>query len=79
MDKSTRSYKIRKSGNSDVTTIPQEVKEQLGVTTGDSIQYILLPDGSFKIEKATEVADIDSIVDSVMTQYEEAIKDLVDL
>ena len=36
MDK-IRKYKIRKSGNSDVTTIPNEVKEYIGVKTGESI------------------------------------------
>lgn len=74
-----KSYKIRKSGNSDVTTIPQEVKDRLGVETGGAISYVLLPDGTIKLEKAQEKVNIDLIVESVMNQYEDAIKDLIDL
>lgn len=74
-----KSYKIRRSGNSDVTTIPAEVKERLGVETGGAISYIFLEDGTVKIIKAEEKVDIDSIVDAVMDQYEDAIKDLIEL
>lgn len=35
-----KSYKIRRSGNSDVTTILAEVKERLGVETDGAISYI---------------------------------------
>ncbi|AUB52334.1 MULTISPECIES: addiction module antitoxin [Enterococcus] len=78
MDK-IRKYKIRKSGNSDVTTIPNEVKEYIGVKTGESISYIFDKDGAVRIVKAQEEIDIDTIVDSVMNQYDQALKDLVDL
>ena len=64
--KKMKKYKIRKSGNSDVTTIPPEVKEFMGVQTGDAISYVFQSDG-------------DSLVDSIMNQYEDALKDLVDL
>ena len=74
-----KSYKIRRSGNSDVTTIPAEVKERIGVETGGAISYIFLEDGTVKIVKAEEKVDIDSIVDAVMDQYEDAIKDLIEL
>ncbi|MGM0157244.1 hypothetical protein IGI47_001554 [Enterococcus sp. AZ191] len=77
--KMTRKYKIRKSGNSDITTIPPEVKKYIGVETGESIIYIYQTDGTVKIAKAEEELDIDSIVDSVMDQYNQALKDLVDL
>ena len=70
-----KSYKIRRSGNIDVTTIPAEVKERLGVETGGAISYIFLEDGTVKIVKAEEKVDIDSIMD----QYEDAIKDLIEL
>lgn len=79
MEEKTKKYKIRKSGNSDVTTIPSEVKEKLNLQTGESISYIFETDGSVKIVKAEEEVDVDSIVASVMSQYEKAIKDLVDL
>lgn len=78
MDK-IRKYKIRKSGNSDVTTIPNEVKEYIGVKTGESISYIFDKDGAVRIVKAQEEIDIDAIVDSVMNQYDQALRDLVDL
>lgn len=79
MAKLERAYKIRKSGNSDVTTIPQKVKDALGVKTGEAIEYVFLADGSVKIEKAKEAVDVDALVDSVMAQYEEALQDLVEL
>ena len=78
-DVDTKKYKVRKSGNSDVTTIPVEVKEKLNLKTRESIRYIFETDGSVKIVKAEEKVDVDSIVDAVMSQYEQAIKDLVDL
>lgn len=78
-DVDIKKYKVRKSGNSDVTTIPVEVKEKLNLKTGESIRYIFETDGSVKIIKAEEEVDVDSIVDAVMSQYEQAIKDLVDL
>ena len=77
--KKMKKYKIRKSGNSDVTTIPPEVKEFMGVQPGDEISYVFQSDGSVRIIKAPEEPDIDSLVDSIMNQYEDALKDLVDL
>ena len=77
--KKMKKYKIRKSGNSDVTTIPPEVKEFMGVQTGDAISYVFQSDGSVRMIKAHEEPDIDSLVDSIMNQYEDALKDLVDL
>ena len=77
--KKMKKYKIRKSGNSDVTTIPPEVKEFMGVQTGDAISYVFQSDGSVRMIKAQEEPDIDSLVDSIMNQYGDALKDLVDL
>ncbi len=67
--KMTRKYKIRKSGNSDITTIHPETKKYIGVETGESIIYI------YQEEKL----NIDSIVVSVMDQYNQPLKDLVHL
>ncbi len=47
----------------------QKQKKYIGVETGESIIYI------YQEEKL----DIDSIVDSVMDQYNQPLKDLVDL
>ena len=46
--KKMKKYKIRKSGNSDVTTIPPEVKEFMGVQTGDAISYVFQYDDALK-------------------------------
>ncbi|MEO2650082.1 addiction module antitoxin, partial [Enterococcus mundtii] len=51
----------------------------IGVKTGESISYIFDKDGAVRIVKAQEEIDIDTIVDSVMNQYDQALKDLVDL
>ncbi|HFJ5580756.1 TPA: hypothetical protein ACGU2V_000488 [Enterococcus faecium] len=59
--KKMKKYKIRKSGNSDVTTIPPEVKEFMGVQTGDAISYVFQSDGSVRMIKAQEEPDIDSL------------------
>ena len=67
--KMTRKYKIKKSGNSDITTIHPETKKYIGVETGESIIYI----------SQEEKLNIDSIVNSVMDQYNQPLKDLVDL
>lgn len=67
--KMTRKYKIKKFGNSDITTIHPETKKYIGVETGESIIYI------YQEEKL----NIDSIVNSVMDQYNQPLKDLVDL
>lgn len=67
--KMTRKYKIKKSGNSDITTIHPETKKYIGVETGESIIYI------YQEEKL----NIDNIVNSVMDQYNQPLKDLVDL
>lgn len=75
----TRKYKVRRSGNRDITTVPPEVKEYIGVKIGESISYIFQTDRTVKMVKAQEESDIDSIVNSVMNQYEKALKDLVDL
>ncbi|KAF1302530.1 MULTISPECIES: AbrB/MazE/SpoVT family DNA-binding domain-containing protein [Enterococcus] len=79
MKNETKKYKVRKSGNSDVTTVPPEVKNWLQVNTGGSISYIFESDGSVRMVKAAEEVNVDAIVDSVMEQYNQAIKDLVDL
>ena len=52
--KKMKKYKIRKSGNSDVTTIPPEVKEFMGVQTVVAISYVFQSDGSLLMIKAQE-------------------------
>jgi len=37
-------FKIRKSGNSSIVTVPDSVKEALHVKEGDHIQYVTLED-----------------------------------
>ena len=57
----------------------KRTKKYIGVETGESIIYIYQTDKTVKIAKAEEKLDIDSIVDSVMDQYNQPLKDLVDL
>ncbi|HLR91763.1 MAG TPA: hypothetical protein VK048_01770 [Atopostipes sp.] len=38
------SFKVRKSGNSSIVTVPNVVKETLGVRDGEEIQYITVKD-----------------------------------
>ncbi|HAQ0580164.1 TPA: addiction module antitoxin [Enterococcus faecium] len=68
--KKMKKYKIRKSGNSDVTTIPPEVKEFMGVQTGDAISYVFQSDGSVRMIKAQEEPDIDSFCHVVVSSIE---------
>ena len=48
-------YKVRKSSNSDITTIPQEVKRALGIETGDSISFIITSGGEIEVKKSEEI------------------------
>lgn len=77
--KKTKNYKIRRSGNSEITTLPAEVKGYIGFQTSESISDVFERDESVKMIKAVEEVSIDSIVDSVMDQYDKALKDLIDL
>ncbi len=73
------SYKVRKSGNSDVTTIPSEVKKVLGIQTGDSISFTITDSGSVEIKKVEPQVDIDVLIEESMDQYHRLLSKLVDV
>ena len=72
------SYKVRRSGNSDIVTIPSNVKEFLNITEGDSIVFVADGD-SIRLEKETPVLDVDQIIYNVMNQYDTLLSKLVEL
>lgn len=72
------SYKIRKSGNSDITTIPKQVKEALALETGDQIEYIIDAKGNVSMKKKVEKHDIDALIEESVSQYYTLLEDLVD-
>ena len=59
------SFKVRKSGNSSIVTVPNVVKETLGVTDGEEIQYITIKDEN----------DESVVVMKKVSSYETADKD----
>ena len=73
----TKAFKIRKSGNSDIATIPQEVKQALGVQKGDSIRY-LIKDDKVEIVKDIPQPDIDALIEESITQYHVLMHELVE-
>lgn len=72
------SYKIRKSGNSDITTVPKEVKEALDLETGDQIEYIIDTKGHVIMRKKIQKHDIDSLIEESVAQYHELLEELVE-
>jgi putative addiction module antidote len=72
------SYKLRKSGNSDITTVPKEVKDALELETGDKIEYIVDTKGTVTMRKKVEKHDIDSLIEESVEQYHELLEELVE-
>lgn len=73
------SYKVRKSGNSYITTIPADVKKALNIETGDSVKFVLKSDGKVELVKAEAKVDIDKLIENSMAQYNELLDKLVDV
>ncbi len=72
------SFKIRKSGNSDITTVPKEVKEALDIKTGEQVEYIIDSKGSVTMRKKIQKQDIDSLIEESVAQYHELLEELVE-
>lgn len=71
--------KLRKSGNSNVLTIPEEVIKVLDVVEGQAITFNVV-NGKVVLEAVKQCAnedDILSIADKVSKQYDSALKDLM--
>lgn len=73
----TKAFKIRKSGNSNIATIPQEVKQALDVQEGDSIRY-LIKDDKVEIVKDIPQPDIDALIEESINQYHVLMQELVE-
>ncbi|GEK91117.1 AbrB/MazE/SpoVT family DNA-binding domain-containing protein [Alkalibacterium kapii] len=71
-------YKIRKSGNSDITTVPKDVKEALNLETGDQIEYIIDSRGIVILKKKTEKQDMDVLIEESVEQYHVLLEELVE-
>lgn len=74
----SQAYKVRRSGNSDIITIPSFVKERLSIDVGDTISFVEI-DGTIRVEKEEQKIDIDKIVDQALNQYHDLLTELVDL
>lgn len=85
------SFKVRKSGNSSIVTVPNVVKETLGIIDGEEIQYVTVKDENDESmvvmkklnEKANEENDMDDEVKELFNQtlekYDDIIKALAEL
>lgn len=74
----TGTFKIRKSGNSDITTVPKQVKEALDLETGDQIEYIIDSKGTVTIRKKIQKDDIHALIEESVAQYHELLEELVE-
>lgn len=72
-------YKLRKSGNSHIVTIPSDVKETLGIDDGDMIAFNIDDNGVVKISKAEKEIDVDQAIEDTLNQYYELIGELANL
>lgn len=85
MEKELMRRKVRKSGTSVVATIPPKVLEELNLQPGDDILFEKRNNGEIVLKKEKSLADymgLDTefmqVVNESMTEYEEALKSLVD-
>lgn len=67
-----KSYKLRKSGNSTISTIPLKVKKLLNVEDGDRIEFAVVGN-EVRIRKAESVIVIDDSIKNVINQYFETV------
>lgn len=58
------SFKVRKSGNSSIVTVPNVVKETLNVKDGEKIQYITVKDENDESIVVIKKMDLDNTTDS---------------
>jgi len=73
--KAVDTFKVRKSGNSSIVTVPSSVKEALHVEDGDQIQYVTVEDENdqaivvVRKEKNNETNSDTGIDSEVMEAY----------
>lgn len=73
-----KSYKLRKSGNSTISTIPSKVKELLNVEDGDKVEFVVVGN-EVHLQKAESVIDIDKSVQNAINQYHGMLDKLRDM
>ena len=74
----TLQRKTRKSGHSIITTLPPDVLEQLNLSVGDQVEYVLTGN-RVEIRKATqEEDDFLATVQAVMNDYHTSLEGLVE-
>lgn len=73
-----QSFKVRKSGNSAIVTIPSFVREKLNINSGDSLVFVEM-DGVITIQKEEPKVDIDKAMKKALNQYHDLLEELVDL
>lgn len=71
------SYKVRRSGNSDITTLPLNVQEALNIEPGDAVRYII-KDNRVEIIKDVPTVDVEDVISETIEQYSELLTKLVD-
>ena len=67
---------LRKTGNSTVITIPNKIKETLGVEIGEEIEFVTSGNNVI-IRKAEPKFDFDRELEKAKNQYDELLKELV--
>lgn len=77
--------KTKKTGNSIQAIIPADIAKHLNIQEGDAVLYKVNSNGDVMIEKQKSVSEemgVDkeflSILQEGMTEYKEALEDLVD-
>lgn len=72
-------YKLRKSGNSHIVTIPNSVKEVLNIEEGDMVQFNIDNNGNVELSRAEKVVDVDQAIEDTLKQYHELMAELATL
>ncbi|ALH46664.1 AbrB/MazE/SpoVT family DNA-binding domain-containing protein [Staphylococcus capitis] len=71
--------KLRKAGNSSVVSVPTEVIAALGISNGDNLKFNV-KDNKVTIEKEVrEDEEFFKLLDETFTEYNQALKRMVDL
>ena len=84
------SFKVRKRGNSSIVTGPNVVKETLGISDGEEIQYVTVKDENdesmvvmrrLNHQKNEEVVDeeVKKLFNQTLEKYDDIIKALAEL
>lgn len=63
----TKSYKLRKSGNSTILTVPPKIRKLLNVVEGDELEFIEVGK-QVRLQKATPVSARDTLIQHSINQ-----------